>query len=106
MVEQWLWRPHVSKDVSVSYRTREVSFGDGYEQSVGDGINTSKRSLGVKFNVNRETLDSMIAFLDRHAGWKSFEFDGRLYKAGSFSQSQVGPDNFMLTTTFKEAHHA
>ena len=106
MTEVWKWRPHVSKDTSITYRTRETSFGDGYEQSSGDGINTSKRSLGVKFYVDQGTLDEMTAFLDRHAGWKAFEFDGELYKVGSRSHSQIGPSSFILTATFKGAHHA
>lgn len=105
-VKVFEWAPHVSKTVTSNYRVRSAVFGDGYEQTTGDGINTKSKSLSVEFIGDKEKIDAIQAFFDAHDGFKAFEFRGELYRVEGYTLKQVGPYVFSVSTTFKQAHHA
>jgi len=56
-------------------RLRKMSFGDGYEQRIKDGINNIVKTFALSIN-NREKaeIDDIIAFLDVKGGVVSFDF--------------------------------
>jgi phage-related protein len=56
-------------------RTLKVSFGDGYEQRLVDGINFKLQEFNVKFN-NRsdDDADDIIAFFDDKKGVTAFDY--------------------------------
>lgn len=56
-------------------RTLKVSFGDGYEQRLVDGINFRMQQFNVRFN-NRtdDDADDIIAFFDNKKGVTAFDY--------------------------------
>lgn len=69
----------VTPDKNFSKKTKprvlKVSFGDGYEQRLKDGINTLNQNFNISFN-NRPTqeIDDIVDFLDSKGGTTSFDF--------------------------------
>ena len=59
---------------SSQQRVLVASFGDGYEQRIGDGINVKQDSFSISFN-NRSAAEANViaAFFDNRAG-KAFTF--------------------------------
>lgn len=53
-------------------RTRQVSFGDGYQQSIEDGINTLQVSWGITISGDHVRIIAARDFLRRHAGVRWF----------------------------------
>jgi phage-related protein len=47
-------------------------FGDGYQQRIGDGINTNPRSWSLRFTRLTADIDAIEAFLDARKGTESF----------------------------------
>ena len=94
LVETFHWRPLATKSKSTSYRVRSTRFGDGYRQMAGDGINTQKESLMVTIAGDEAKINAVVDFLDRHAGYKPFEFTNKdvaaLYVCGGHSVAQSG----------------
>ncbi len=56
-------------------RVRKVSFGDGYEQRIQDGINSSNESFTVSFvNRTKAEIDAISGFFDLLKGVTPFDF--------------------------------
>lgn len=74
---------------SVKAKVSIVQFDDGYEQRRKMGIKNIKRTFSVKFvgvyfekNGRIELEESVLAvisFLERHAGYKAFDWSSYLY---------------------------
>jgi len=43
-------KPSYSSNLNIKPRILEAKFGDGYEQAIGDGINTKPRKYSLQFN--------------------------------------------------------
>lgn len=66
---------HIAKtsSLAVKYRTLSAQFGDGYEQTADDGINSKVVTWDVTYNnLNEDKADTLIAFLDNVRGSTSF----------------------------------
>ena len=106
------WRPSFDANQRVTHRTLDVQFGDGYEQSVGDGINTRREAWSLTFEGKSEKINAIKTFLDEHKGyipfyWTTSNGDSLLVKSkGGYSQtrrsSRLGTDVVGLTVTFEE----
>ncbi len=70
--ETFAWLPLTESDGSVTYSTRTAQFGDGYSQTVANGINNRGSAWNLTFRGASAEMGSLAAFLDRHAGWRSF----------------------------------
>lgn len=58
---------------SGSFRVKTVTFGDGYEQRIPDGINTVRRKWSVSWSMlNKAQKDMLEEFLYRMKGAYSF----------------------------------
>lgn len=67
--------PSLQGKKDIGYRTLKATFGDGYQQRAGDGINTKM----VKWDLVWEGLtiaeaDAMEAFFDARAGFEAFYY--------------------------------
>lgn len=107
-IDTFTWCPRINSGGEVSYRTRTGQQGDGYEQVAGDGLNTKLMSFDVSFVGNETYISAIIAFLDRHAGKKSFQWKPPLYPLGLYRCSGhrpvgLGAGNYSLTATFKQS---
>ncbi|PHM68139.1 phage tail protein [Xenorhabdus kozodoii] len=88
---------------------RSVQFGDGYKQTTGDGINAQRESWPLSFVGSLSEIESVIAFLREHQGWRSFKWRSPLselglYQAGKFNIQAHGA-YFTLSVTFTRTYH-
>jgi phage-related protein len=107
-VETFTWCSRLGSSSTAEYRTRSSKFGDGYEQVVGDGINNRTDTWSLSFTVKEAEALQIKAFLDRHAGHKSFFWTPPLgalsfYRASAPAVTPNGAGFFTLTTTFTQS---
>lgn len=97
----------VGSSGTTAFRTRKAQFGDGYEQRVGDGLNTSVQSWSVNSTNTKDEIQALKDFLDRHQGYKSFYWTPPLGKQGlfyceTFSVSGEGNQVFTISATLQQ----
>lgn len=69
------WTPDFGLEADYKPRVRLARFGDGYEQRVGDGINTDQDKWNLTFTVRTDTETSAIlAFLKARNGIEAFDW--------------------------------
>ena len=101
------YTPSIGVNLSSNFKVRQAQFGDGYQQRVGDGINTNARSWSVSFNNDAATIDTIQAFLDVELGVTSFTWVPPVGVSGKFicmgySRSIDDYDSETLSATFTE----
>lgn len=101
------YSPAYSANLTVQPKVRTAVFGDGYQQRVGDGINTIRRMWGLTFTGLVANVDSVESFLKTANGVDSFDWtppdeaSGKfICKSWSRSKDTYGVDT--LTATFEE----
>ena len=109
-VETFTWCPRVGAQSDASFRTRKAQFGDGYAQVSGDGINPRTPQWSVSFTGKETYILEIKAFLERHAGWKSFQWKPPLEPEGLYRSESInivthGAGLYTLSTTFTQAFH-
>ena len=74
-MEIFKWCPLRDPEPQIGYeeKTREVQFGDGYEQVAPDGLNAMSRTF-KDFTYSKDA-DQVLAFFMRHGKSKAFELD-------------------------------
>lgn len=107
-IETFSWCPRINAEGEVNYRTRTGQQGDGYEQVVGDGINTKLMSFDLSFVGDDAYISAIVTFLDLHAGTKSFQWKPPLYPLGLYRCAghkpvALGGGKYSLTATFKQS---
>ena len=56
-------------------KTHTMSFGDGYEQRVADGINVLDQTMSVSFSSRpKAEIDDLVAFFESLGGVSKFKF--------------------------------
>ena len=95
-----------------------MSFGDGYEQRLADGINNLEQELTVSFSTRpKAEIDDLVAFFESLGGVSKFRFDIEDSNAGSSTetikcvcddwQQTWAYDNFYsLTAKFRRVYEA
>lgn len=75
-MEVFKWCPLRDPEPQIEYeeKTREVQFGDGYEQIAPDGLNSMSRTF-KGFEFIGDEADQVLAFFMRHGKSKAFELD-------------------------------
>lgn len=74
-IEVFTWLPDQGATKSVTTRTNSLQYGDGYEQSVGDGMNTVIESWTLNFTLRPRTeIDAIDAFLTAKGGVERFDW--------------------------------
>lgn len=72
---EFTWVPDKGLTCSIITRVKGIAFGDGYEQRVGDGINTVIESWSPNFTLRtRAEINAIDAFLRLHGGVLSFDW--------------------------------
>lgn len=67
--------PDVGLSASTKQRTLESTFGDGYKQRAGDGINTKEKKYNLTWNnMPNADVDAIITFLDGQGGYIAFNY--------------------------------
>ncbi|WP_263225132.1 phage tail protein [Pseudomonas alabamensis] len=110
MAETFNFSTRVGASGEVKQRVWENDFGDGYTQSGGTGINNKSQEWGHQATGRLEDgqeLRLMRDFLDRHEGYRSFQWtppggsQGR-YKVNGYKLDPQGAGLFKLTFTMKQ----
>lgn len=102
------WVPSYNASATRKPRVLATKFGDGYEQRVGDGINTNPRDWSLSFEGRKvDEADSIEAFLIARGGFESFDWTDPHGVAGKFvcrewSRIIVAPQLFNITAKFDE----
>lgn len=93
-----------------------ISFGDGYEQRIANGINNLEQTLSVSFSTRpKAEIDDLVAFFESLGGVSKFRFDIEDSNAGSstetikcvcdtWNQSWAYDDYYSLTATFRRVY--
>lgn len=66
------WTPSYNSDETPKHRTITNSFGDGYEQSMGDGINSEYSEWSLVFDSTSDVIQQIYTFLRDHKGREPF----------------------------------
>lgn len=97
-------------------KTHTISFGDGYEQRIADGINNLEQTINVSFSTRpKAEIDDLVAFFESLGGVSKFRFDIEDSNAGSstetikcvcdtWNQSWAYDDYYSLTATFRRVY--
>ena len=97
---------------TITLRVRKAQFGDGYVQSVADGLHNKVRQWPLTFRGTASTMGAIAAFIDAHAGATSFlwtppapnDAQGSFTCEGYTIQAN-GANVYTLTATFQEVFH-
>ncbi len=85
-----------------------ISFGDGYEQRVGRGINNARRIWSLTFTPNTKAeANTILSFLQTHGALTAFLWTPPIGIEGRFvcrewNQSIVEINIYSITATFEE----
>lgn len=108
MMETFAWAPEQQNVAEeVQFRVLSAKFGDGFEQTAGDGINTRESSWPLTFFGREERIKEIRDFLDSHAGWQSFlwtppgESEAVVVKCKAYSRPHGGGEAWRLSATFE-----
>lgn len=90
-------------------RVLMAEFGDGYEQRIGDGLNTIRREVALQFEaLTTDQKNTIETNLIDWAGQESFYYtlpdesvQGR-YVCSEWSVDPVGPGFWAMTLTLRE----
>lgn len=109
-IERFTWQTEKGATGDIKQRVRTKGFGDGYSQSVSDGINNEQQSWPVTHTGSSERIKEIITFLRRHKGTKAFLWtpplgELGLYRCTGFQPSHKGGSVYTLTATFEQIFH-
>ncbi|AXF53114.1 MAG: minor tail protein [Caudoviricetes sp.] len=105
MAKTFTWRVERDVDSTIEMRVIETQFGDGYKQTLADGINTVNESYAIKVHALEPEARQIMAFFKEHAGWKSFFWTPPLGDLGLYTCIDPKPTNiggklYTITGTF------
>ena len=112
MAETFNFDVEAGADGDVTQRTWENEFGDGLVQAGGVGINTKSQSWSLVHTGvygEGEELPLLLAFLDRHEGYKAFRYTppGEAqgwYRTNGYKKRALGAGIYTVTFTVKQVY--
>lgn len=101
------WAPLVEPTGQTKFSTRVAQFGDGYSQSVPDGINNKTDTWPLTFTGYSADVSPIKAFLDATSGSTSFYWTPplgaqSLFRCTDYTLQPLGGDLYTLAATFTE----
>lgn len=106
----FIWKPSYDYSNDNEPRVKTVQFGDGYEQTLQDGINNLLMAPTYTFeNVDLDELTAILHFLYARAGAESFMFVppapyGKLkrFRCKQWNHTQKFYNNYTIQAKFNE----
>ena len=105
--------PVYGTKINSSPKVNVLSFGDGFEQRLTEGLNQNPLSLNLTFELSQTQANTAIAFLNaRVEDGASFDFtvpseqSSRKFVCTSFPRSIPYLNRVTLTCTFREVFEA
>jgi phage-related protein len=107
MTQVFTWVPLIGPQGDTTNAVLSAKFGDGYDQTAGDGINNESDSWPLNFLGDEEKIGPIVQFLKWHGGYKSFWWtpplrDPGLFRCASRSLVPIGAGLFTLAVKFEE----
>ena len=100
-------QPSYGISVKTSYRTLVNNFGDGYSQTVPDGLNSKMETWDLTWEMNQVDADDLEAQLSVLAGqtfeWETPRGDTKSFTCKEFQKIFTSFDNFKITAQFQES---
>lgn len=112
------YKIRANPSAAIKFRTNSVQFGDGYSQSVGEGINPRLQEWSFSITGTDSVVEcgptgdylAAKAFLDARKGYESFlwtppgESQIRV-KCADYTLSKNGPNVFTLSGKFTQVFY-
>lgn len=105
------YTPDFGAAPSYEPRVRVARFGDGYEQRVGDGINTMRETWPLTFAVRDDTeTAAILAFLVARGGVEAFDWTppgegaAKRWICRKWSRSWDSHDKNTINATFERVY--
>lgn len=74
-METFTWNPEFGASVEKKPKVKSITFGDGYEQRVRDGLNTSPSKWTLQFAMrDNDETDEIMGFLEDRGAVEAFEW--------------------------------
>lgn len=110
-VKTFIWSPLNGPTGDISWKTRTVQFGDGYEQVIDEGMNREKQSWPLTFTDKWAEIKPILEFLREHGTSRSFKWvnpvgELGLYRASQLKPTPLGFGNWTLSVTFTTAYRS
>lgn len=106
MTDTFNWPCITEPTGTVTLRARKAQFGDGYAQTVADGINAKVQSWPVSYTGDSSFIGPIAAFLDAHVGvsfyWTPPNGVQGYYQCATYTIVPHGSDLYTLTPTFQQ----
>jgi len=100
--------PQEEPNGDVSFNVRETKFGEGYVQTVGDGINTKRQDWSFTFHGTDAEITSIKNFFDARNGYETFyytppyESTAKLFIVKRYQLIPSAAGNGRITATFEQ----
>ena len=101
-------KPNLDLTITEQPRVLTARFGDGYEQTTLDGLNTDNQSLTISWSPITDTeKDIIISFLRERGATKLFEFtlpdetEPKLWRCPNWSRRSVAAGYWSVQATFE-----
>lgn len=108
-MEVFKWDPQIDLAIDYDQATKEVQFGDGYEQISEDGLNSMRQVFENMMFTDYEngSVKEVFDFFMRHKFTKAFKLEIRGYSAivrftKPFKKKERGGDVVELSLSMKE----
>ncbi|MGC6360466.1 phage tail protein [Bisgaard Taxon 45] len=66
------YAPQWGMEMTRKPKVKVITFGDGYEQRIPDGINNNLRTYSVNFSGDETEINEIEQFLNEHGAVKAF----------------------------------
>lgn len=102
------YAPSYGASVKKEYRVLENTFGDGYAQTVADGLNNVRESWDLTWaNMNETNANSIESQLDALAGttfdWVTPKGATKSFTCKEMAKTYNGYQSYTVTATFVES---
>ncbi|MBN7139004.1 hypothetical protein A7A76_07835 [Lysobacter enzymogenes] len=108
MTDTFNWRATAESTGGAALRVRRTQFGDGYAQSVRDGLNAVGQTWNLVFVFAAATIGEIEAFLDAHAGvsfqWKAPRRPLAFFQCDEYQTDDLGGGVWRLRATFTQRY--
>lgn len=98
-----------SPGVDTTFNVLEATFGDGYIQASGDGLNAVKDTWNLAWvNEDMDDAVTVINFLKARGGWDPFYWQAptepspRLWRCKSLKSNPSGPYAMTISAVFEQ----
>ncbi|TEA79840.1 phage tail protein [Allopusillimonas ginsengisoli] len=107
MARIFTWCPLVDPQGQIKFRSLDAQFGDGFKQSVGDGINTRVQAWPLSFKGKASYIAPIKQFLDDHEGFIPFQWTPplgtpMLFEVKEYNLTKHRAGRYTLTAMFQQ----